>query len=62
VGDYLKAGAFAVGAGSDLADCKAIAESRSQDISATARAYMQAVEAYRREQVLLRQEEPQAGE
>lgn len=47
VREYLAAGAFAVGAGSDLADCRAIAESRPQEVTTTARAYRAAIEAFR---------------
>ncbi|HEX5236462.1 MAG TPA: bifunctional 4-hydroxy-2-oxoglutarate aldolase/2-dehydro-3-deoxy-phosphogluconate aldolase [Silvibacterium sp.] len=50
VRDYLAAGAFALGAGSDLADFRAIAQGRRQDIIATARAYISAIELSRAEQ------------
>jgi len=45
--EYLEAGAYALGVGADLVDIKAIAEGRPEQITATARRYVEAVKAFR---------------
>lgn len=51
VREYLAAGAFALGAGSDLADCRAIEDGRREDVVAAARAYLSAIKLFRSEPV-----------
>ncbi len=46
-GDFLKAGARALGVGSDLVNAKAIAEGKPETVTATARAYLDAVRKFR---------------
>jgi len=43
IGDFIRAGAFAVGVGSDLADVQAIRAGESEKITKTARAFVKAV-------------------
>ena len=45
--DFLKAGARALGVGTDLVNAKAIAEGHPETVTATARAYMEIIAAYR---------------
>jgi len=45
--EYLEAGAYALGVGADLVDIKAIAEGRPEQITETARRYVEAVKAFR---------------
>ncbi len=45
--EFLEAGAFALGVGTDLADCRAIADGRPERITETARAYLRAIAAWR---------------
>jgi 2-dehydro-3-deoxyphosphogluconate aldolase / (4S)-4-hydroxy-2-oxoglutarate aldolase len=47
VADYLAAGAWAVGAGSDLVDAQAVHEGRPERLSAAAHAYREAVRRFR---------------
>jgi 2-dehydro-3-deoxyphosphogluconate aldolase/(4S)-4-hydroxy-2-oxoglutarate aldolase len=44
--EFLEAGAFALGVGADLADTKAIAQGRAQDVTALARKYLAIVREY----------------
>lgn len=43
IGDFIRAGAIAVGVGSDLADTKAISAGESEKVTRTARLYLEAV-------------------
>ncbi len=45
--EFLKAGAFALGVGADLADVKSVAEGRPEVVSESARRYLGIVRAYR---------------
>jgi 2-dehydro-3-deoxyphosphogluconate aldolase/(4S)-4-hydroxy-2-oxoglutarate aldolase len=45
--EFLHAGAFALGVGSDLVDAKAMAEGKPEKITATARQYLQIVDEFR---------------
>lgn len=45
--DFLKAGAFALGVGADLADARAIAEGRPEAVTESARRYLAAVKEFR---------------
>ncbi len=45
--EFLRAGAFALGVGSDLADAKAMAEGRAEAVTETARRYMEIVRQFR---------------
>jgi 2-dehydro-3-deoxyphosphogluconate aldolase/(4S)-4-hydroxy-2-oxoglutarate aldolase len=45
--EFLAAGAFALGVGSDLVDTKAMAEGRSQVVTETARKYLEIVRVHR---------------
>ncbi len=45
--EFLEAGAFALGVGADLADCRAIADGKPERITETARAYLRAIAAWR---------------
>ena len=47
-GEFLRAGAFALGVGSDLVDAKAVAAGELHKITATARAYLAAITEFRR--------------
>jgi 2-dehydro-3-deoxyphosphogluconate aldolase / (4S)-4-hydroxy-2-oxoglutarate aldolase len=46
-GDFIKAGAAALGVGADLVDVQAIREGRSADVTARARQFVEAVRAAR---------------
>jgi 2-dehydro-3-deoxyphosphogluconate aldolase/(4S)-4-hydroxy-2-oxoglutarate aldolase len=46
-GDFIKAGAAALGVGADLVDVKAIREGRSADVTERARQFVEAVRAAR---------------
>jgi 2-dehydro-3-deoxyphosphogluconate aldolase/(4S)-4-hydroxy-2-oxoglutarate aldolase len=45
--EFLEAGAFALGVGADLADAKAIAAGRAQDVTLLAGKYLTIVREYR---------------
>ena len=45
--EFLEAGAFALGVGSDLVDAKAMAEGRPEVVTETARKYMAVVREFR---------------
>ena len=48
--EFLKAGAFALGVGSDLVDTKAMAEGRGEVVTETAKKYLQIVKTFRESQ------------
>lgn len=45
--EFLEAGSFALGVGADLADVKAIVEGRAEDVTATAKKYMEIIATHR---------------